>query len=117
MSGHLLVFSVYAQATNISGSKTVNFGQLLNWNSYWPYAQPIAAGLEKWISHSPFHPLPPHRNRTPKIQPGVLAECCELPKWSGVEYNQNRIWCIIALKYETYSGNNLSISWKSTDKI
>ena len=48
-------------------------------------------------------PSPPLRSKLPQIQLGGLGECCNLPQRGlGRSPSRNRIWCILALKSDTW---------------
>ena len=52
---------------------------------------------------SPAPPLPPLRSRPPSIQLGGLGVRCKLPQRGlGRSASRNRIWCILALKSESW---------------
>ena len=59
------------------------------------------------------------QNQPPKIQLEGLGDRCKLPQWGlGQSPGRNRIWCILALKWETPGGNNFSyLPWNPLTKF
>jgi len=79
--------------------------------SLYPFPSlPLPLSLPLLPSLSIPFPLPPFpflRSRPPLMQLGGLGERCKLPQWGlGPSPSRNRIWCILALKFDIWWQNN-----------